>query len=184
MARVWETGDCYHDFRHQKSEMLETTTPAVAWVQAFGFSRVSWFVNCVSSSLLGPVGPSFRALSGRLKFTVRRHRFNEGSSSWNAGGVDPPGSHVARPLRPKYRPPFHASDSGGQWVQCRGARRRVSPLTLTHSRSLSLSLTLTHSLSLSLSFSLTHSHSHSNSLSLTLTQLGPFVSPLSYTCSR
>ena len=26
--------------------------------------------------LLGPVDPSFRALSGRLKFTVRRHKFN------------------------------------------------------------------------------------------------------------
>ena len=31
----------------------------------------------VSSSLLGPVDPSFRALSGRLKFTVRRHKFNK-----------------------------------------------------------------------------------------------------------
>ena len=44
------------------------------------------------SSLLGPVDPSFRALSGRLKFTVRRHKFNkdflslgseaEGTVSW------------------------------------------------------------------------------------------------------
>ena len=32
---------------------------------------------CASSSLLGPVVPSFRALSGRLKFTVRRHKFNK-----------------------------------------------------------------------------------------------------------
>ena len=31
------------------------------------------------SSLLGPVDPSFRALSGRLKFTVRRHELNEDS---------------------------------------------------------------------------------------------------------
>ena len=30
-------------------------------------------------SPLGPVDPSFRALSGRLKFTVRRHKFNEDS---------------------------------------------------------------------------------------------------------
>jgi len=29
-----------------------------------------------SVSLLGPVDPSFRALSGRLKFTVRRPKFN------------------------------------------------------------------------------------------------------------
>jgi len=33
----------------------------------------------VSSSLLGPVLPSFRALSGRLKFTVRRHKSNKDS---------------------------------------------------------------------------------------------------------
>ena len=33
----------------------------------------------VSSSLLGPAGPSFQALSGRLKFTVRRHKFNNDS---------------------------------------------------------------------------------------------------------
>ena len=35
----------------------------------------------VSSSLLGPVDPSFRALSGRLEFTVRRHKFNKDSLS-------------------------------------------------------------------------------------------------------
>ena len=33
----------------------------------------------VSSSLSGPVDPSFRALSGRLEFTVRRHKFNKDS---------------------------------------------------------------------------------------------------------
>ena len=27
----------------------------------------------------GPVNPSFRALSGRLEFTVRRHKFNQDS---------------------------------------------------------------------------------------------------------
>jgi len=38
-------------------------------------SRFGYFetLHRVSSSLLGPVDPSFRALSGRLKFTVRRH---------------------------------------------------------------------------------------------------------------
>ena len=37
-------------------------------------------------SLLAPqhvVDPSFRALSGRLKFTVRRHRCNKNSFPWN-----------------------------------------------------------------------------------------------------
>ena len=35
----------------------------------------------VSSRLLGPVDPSFRALAGRFQFTVRRHKFNEDSLS-------------------------------------------------------------------------------------------------------
>ena len=34
--------------------------------------------------LLGPVDPSFRALSGRLKFTVRRYQFNKESLSGGA----------------------------------------------------------------------------------------------------
>jgi len=33
--------------------------------------------GCRLTSLLGPVDPSFRALSGRLKLTVRRHKFNK-----------------------------------------------------------------------------------------------------------
>ena len=32
-------------------------------------------------SCLGPVIPSFRTLSGRLKFTVRRHEFNKDALS-------------------------------------------------------------------------------------------------------
>ena len=36
----------------------------------------------VSSNLLGPVVLSFRALSGRFKFTVRRHTFNQGFFSF------------------------------------------------------------------------------------------------------
>ena len=34
-----------------------------------------------AKSALGPVDSSFRALSGRLKFTVRRHKFNTNSLS-------------------------------------------------------------------------------------------------------
>ena len=34
-------------------------------------------VHGVPSNLLGPVDPSCRALSGRLKFTVRHHTFNK-----------------------------------------------------------------------------------------------------------
>ena len=39
----------------------------------------SLLLHRVSSRLLGPVDPSLRALSGRLKFTVRRHKFNNDS---------------------------------------------------------------------------------------------------------
>jgi len=38
-------------------------------------------LRCLLGCLLGPVDPSFRALSGRLKLTVRRHQFNKDSVS-------------------------------------------------------------------------------------------------------
>ena len=41
-----------------------------------GRVNASKLVHRVSSSILGPVVPSFGALSGRLKFTVRSHKFN------------------------------------------------------------------------------------------------------------
>jgi hypothetical protein len=41
-------------------------------------------LGSVSSCLFGPVDPSFRALSGRLKFTVRRHKLNTDFLSWQA----------------------------------------------------------------------------------------------------
>ena len=43
-------------------------------------------VHLVSSSLSGPVVPSFRALSGRLKLTARRHKFNQDSLPSVRGG--------------------------------------------------------------------------------------------------
>ena len=39
--------------------------------------RIFEVAHRASSSLLGPVDPSFRTLSGSLKFTVRRHNFNK-----------------------------------------------------------------------------------------------------------
>ena len=48
-------------------------------------TRVAYrFYIVYRQSLLGPVDPSFRALSGRLKFTVRRHKFNKDSCSRRA----------------------------------------------------------------------------------------------------
>ena len=43
-----------------------------------------------SVCLLGPVDPSFRAPSGRLKFTVRRHKFNKDSPSLEGEGCTGP----------------------------------------------------------------------------------------------
>ena len=37
-------------------------------------------------ALLSPLDPSFRALSGRLKLTVRRHKFNKDSVSSGVRG--------------------------------------------------------------------------------------------------
>ena len=65
------------------SSFIISLTPSVEWCTN------SWAINTspprnhctvvhrVSSSLSGPVVPSFRALSGRLKFTVRRDESNE-----------------------------------------------------------------------------------------------------------
>ena len=51
--------------------------------------------------LLAPVDPSFRALSGRLKFTVRRHKFNKYSISLGDGRAfrARTSTHSAAPLR-------------------------------------------------------------------------------------
>ena len=49
--------------------------------------------SVVVGSLLGPVIPSFRALSGRPKCTFQRHDFNQDSLSWQTilSEVDMPG---------------------------------------------------------------------------------------------
>ena len=46
-----------------------------------GVSTRCRFYIVYRQSHLGPVDPSFRALSGRLKFTVRRHKINNDSLS-------------------------------------------------------------------------------------------------------
>ena len=59
----------------------------------------------LGQSLLGPVDPSFQVLSGRLKFTVRRHKFNKDSLSrvHHSDHSDLPTYHVTT------HPPTHAS---------------------------------------------------------------------------
>jgi len=60
--------------------------PVQTLLPEFAYKRLSTFgigLLCagarVSSSLLGPVDPSFRALFGRLKFTVQIHKSNQDS---------------------------------------------------------------------------------------------------------
>ena len=54
-----------------------------AWARSLSPLTRLFSDPCLESSLLGPVDPSFRALSGRLKFTVRRHKFDKHSLSWS-----------------------------------------------------------------------------------------------------
>ena len=75
-----------------------------------------------SSSLLGPVDPSFRALSGRLKFTVRRHKFNKDSLSSKVKRVAGDASTASYPLQqsgvvgsvrsPRVVPPSYVAPTG------------------------------------------------------------------------
>ena len=61
------------------------------WVWVGGFQGSGFSVNGlgqVALVLAGPVVPSFRALSRRLKFTVRRHKFNKDSLSPAQTGCD------------------------------------------------------------------------------------------------
>ena len=50
----------------------------------------------MGSILLGPVDPSFRALSGRLQFTVRRHKSNKDYLSNSRLGSNKEEDQVAR----------------------------------------------------------------------------------------
>jgi hypothetical protein len=90
----------------------------------------------VSSSLLGPVDPSFRALSRRLTFTVRRHKFNAESLPFADEGGEGEDGQLQR-LRP--------ADAH------RHARRPQGiPPFLSFAPSLSHTCSLSRSLSLSL----------------------------------
>jgi len=79
--------------------------------------RRVWVVHCVSSSLLGPAVPSFRALSGRFTFTVRRHKFNKysvpsrGGSSVLLACTASHGPQLATPLHSPAPP--HSYHHGG-----------------------------------------------------------------------
>ena len=85
--------------------------------------------SCFTKSL-GPVNPSFRALSGRLKFTVRRDEFNNFPPPTSRGPVDP--SFRALSGRLQFTvisitipplPPEHREQRGGPGAQDPRERR-------------------------------------------------------------
>ena len=67
------------------------------------------FLHRVSSRLLGPVDPSFRALSGRRELMVQRHKFNEDCLSPSPCPAPLPPTagfaHHRLPLAPPPAPP-------------------------------------------------------------------------------
>ena len=66
--------DTYHTLSSDSTYMACHPNLTLNSASVLHFFRRLEVVLRVSSSLLGPVVPSFRALSGRLKFTVRRHK--------------------------------------------------------------------------------------------------------------
>ena len=88
-------------------------TPTVRSVCRLHLHPLREVVHRVSSSLLGLVDPLLRALSGSLKFTVRRYKFNKDSSLahsllirdgaeahryWDLPPILPESNLVSRPL--------------------------------------------------------------------------------------
>ena len=59
------------------------------------------------ASLLGPVDPSFRALAGRLKYTVRRHMFQKDYLCWQEYGSQRDGGGTWAHTRLPASPPGH-----------------------------------------------------------------------------
>ena len=91
---VWRVGVQGSGFRLYRLMPVEVSVSGVAGVWPRGFRRGSapsvassstvkslQVVHRVSAGLVCPVVPSFRALSARLKFIVRRLKFNKDSLS-------------------------------------------------------------------------------------------------------
>ena len=106
-----------------KCNKQENHTGDTLSVGAFPVSRATATVR----SLLGPVDLSFRALSGRLKFTVRRHTFNKDHLSEHLGRVRTCGSRGWSELR--LRSAAEASDirTPGSCIQGYLAHKKLPP---------------------------------------------------------
>ena len=78
-----------------------------------------WLYIVYRQVFSGPVVPSFRALSGRLKFTVRRHKFNKDSLS-GAGQREAPGR-----ISQTFEKEFRAGLPVGELQVCAAVPRRA-----------------------------------------------------------
>jgi len=120
------------------------------------------------SSLLDPVDPSFRALSGRIKITVRRHTFKKYSLS----GQGKPSTRGAwsEELEILLEAGEEVEeDEGGKRAAAEKSTKVIISLSLSPARFLSLSLFLALSPSISLSGGgFDHGQYFSLSLSLSL----------------
>jgi hypothetical protein len=92
---------CHWLLEFFKRELLELELVMVSRVAKLVPPACSLFVAdrlyiVYRRSPLGSVHPSVRALSGRLKFTVRRHKFNQDSLSWEAPVEAVPCLHTFR----------------------------------------------------------------------------------------
>ena len=87
---------------------------------------VGTHINYMCTSLSGPVHSAFRALFGRLKFTVRCHKFNTDSLSVQIGGKEgvrrsaaaPSQTMPVSPVRPSSSTPRCFSTSVIVWIYC------------------------------------------------------------------
>ena len=95
---TWQP-DELHKSRNTKPETLNPT-PQTLRLQPEPLTLKPDTLHRVSSNPLGSVDPSFRALSGRLKLTVRRHKFNKDYLS-TPGSAELRGSSSA-PRRPSH----------------------------------------------------------------------------------
>ena len=83
-------------------------------------------VHCVSSSLLGPKNPAFGTLSGRLKFTVQRHKFR-GDSFFQLATCKRPPPPSAVPTQLPCPPPPSKKQARAGWSGSRGGGGTTPP---------------------------------------------------------
>jgi len=107
---------------------------------------------------------TFRALSGRLKCTVRRHKFNKDSSHVDRAGAVPPPPALRHSVGAKLRLLHYCAGKAASVTRRCGWTGLVPYLThpITHTHTQTLSLTHKHTHTHTHTFSLTHTLSHTH----------------------